>query len=83
MNSSKSNPPKVNPTYFDVVIEAQAPVTLKFRVLAENAEQALEIVQTRRPNPIMAKTHFHRKKDLKATIYDAGCCVIKFLKRLR
>jgi hypothetical protein len=66
--------------YFDVKVESLLPSTLTYRVLAEDAQQASELIKGMQPNSV-----HHRlvgRKDLKLTVYDAGCTVIRFLKRL-
>lgn len=65
--------------YFDIKMEVLLPATVTYRVIAEDAEKALEqINNTTSPNSI--KYHLTKKKILKAMVYDAGCSVIKFIK---
>lgn len=64
--------------YYDVKIEVQLPATVIYKVLAESPEQALELAN--RASPVSVKYNLLRKKDLKATVYDAGTTMIRFLK---
>ena len=67
-------------TYFDVKIECMLPATLTYRVLAEDAQQAVELIKGTQPNSVQ-----HRligRKELKLTVYDAGSTIIKWMKRL-
>ena len=73
--------PKPKPqTYWDVKIETLLPTTLVYRVRAASAEEAAEMVKKIPPNQV--KYRLAGKKDLKLTVYDAGCSVIKFFKNL-
>ena len=68
-------------TYFDVKMEVLLPATVIYRVLAIDAESALLEVKNNTV-PAHVKYVLGRKKDIKVTIYDAGCTVIKFMKNL-
>jgi len=66
--------------YFDVRIECMLPATLTFRVLAEDAETASQMIKNIQPNSVQ-----HRligRKDIKLTVYDAGCTMIRLIKNL-
>lgn len=65
--------------YFDVTVEAQVPATIIYRVLAEDAEKALDQINNT-TSPSSIKYHITKKKNFKATVYDAGCSIIKFIK---
>jgi hypothetical protein len=67
-------------TYFDVKVETLLPSTLTYRVLAEDAQQAAELIKGMQPNSV-----HHRligRKDLKLTVYHAGTSMIMWMKRL-
>lgn len=72
---------KVKPKYyFDVKVEVMLPATLTYRILAEDAQQAAEMIKGHQPNSVQ-----HRligRKELKLTVYDAGSTMIKWMKRL-
>lgn len=73
---------KLQPTkqYYDVKIECTLPATLTWRVLAETPQQALALTKGVSPNQVR-----HRlvgRRDLKATIYDAGSTFIKWIQNL-
>ena len=78
MNKKKEDPPVK--TYFDVRVETMLPATLTYRVLAENAEQASEMIKKISPNNIKHK--LNGKRDIKLTVYDYGCSVIKYIKHI-
>jgi hypothetical protein len=66
--------------YFDVRVESLLPSTLTYRVLAEDAQQAADMIKGAQPNSVQ-----HRligRKDLKLTVYDAGSSMIRWMKRL-
>lgn len=66
--------------YFDVKVECLLPATLTYRVLAEDAQQAADLIKGTQPNSVQ-----HRligRKELKLTVYDAGSTFIKWMKRL-
>lgn len=66
--------------YYDVKVECLLPATLTYRVYAENAEQASQMIKNIPPNGI--KHRLVGKKDLKITVYDAGSNMIRFLRNL-
>ena len=66
--------------YFDVKVEAMLPATLTYRILASNAEEALQLSKKAQPTGI--RHRLAGKKDLKATIYDAGSSIIRLVKNL-
>ena len=66
--------------YFDVKVEAMLPATITYRVLAEDAQQASEMLKYQ--NPIHVKYRLPGKKDIKLTVYDAGSTMIRFIKNL-
>jgi hypothetical protein len=66
--------------YYDVKIECMLPATLIYRVLAEDAQKAAEMIK--HIQPVSVKHRLIGRKELKLTVYDAGCTVIKYLKNL-
>lgn len=76
----KKEKQKPLPTYYDVKVEALLPATLVYRVLAEDAKQAAEMIRNKQPNTV--KYRLHGRKDIKLVVYDAGCTMIKFMKNL-
>lgn len=78
MNEKQKKPKQL--TYYDVKVEALLPATLVFRVLAEDAHQASEMIKNKQPNTV--KYRLPGRKDIKLVVYDAGCTVIKFMKNL-
>lgn len=67
--------------YFDVKVETMLPATLIYRVHAEDAQQAAEMIKNM--SPVGVKHKLFGKKDIKLAVYDAGCSVIKWLKNFR
>jgi hypothetical protein len=74
---TKDNKPKEK-KYFEVRVTALLPATLTYRILAESAEQAAEMVKRVSPNSV--KHSLIGKKDLKLMVYDAGSVILRFLK---
>lgn len=72
---------KIKPKfYFDVKVECMLPATLTYRVLAEDAQQAAELIKGAQPNSVHHK--LIGRKEIKLTVFDAGSSMIKWLKRL-
>jgi hypothetical protein len=76
----KDIPKVIQKKYFDVKIETMLPATLTFRVLAEDAEQAVDLIKNMSPTGVQHK--LIGRKDKKITVYDAGSTFIKFVKRI-
>lgn len=66
--------------YYDVKVECLLPATLTYRVLAEDAQQAADMIKGIQPNSVQHK--LIGRKELKLTVYDAGCTMIRFIKNL-
>jgi hypothetical protein len=66
--------------YYDVKVESMIPATLTFRVLAEDAQQAAELI--RGQNPISIKHRLMGRKDIKMSVYDAGSTMLRWMKNL-
>ena len=73
----KLPPPK---KYFDVKVECMLPATLTYRVLAEDAIQASELIKSMQPTGVRHK--IIGKKDIKLTVYDSGSSIIRWVKNL-
>jgi hypothetical protein len=66
--------------YYDVKVEVMLPAVLTYRVLAEDAQKAADMIRNIQPTSVKHK--LIGKKEIKLTVYDAGCTVIKFMKNL-
>jgi hypothetical protein len=66
--------------YYDVKIECMLPATLTYRVLAENPQQAADMIKGLSPNAVSHK--LIGRKELMLRVYDASGCVIRFMKKL-
>jgi len=75
----KANQPKPK-TYFDVKVECMLPATLTYRILAEDANQAAELIKGKSPNSVHHK--LVGRKELMLKVYDAGSNLMKFMKKL-
>lgn len=73
-------PIKKDKTYFDVKIECLLPSTLSYRVLAESPEEALSMTKTLPPNNVQYR--LAGRKNLKATVYDAGTLMVRLVKNI-
>lgn len=74
------SPPIKEKKYYDVKVEAMIPATLTFRVLAEDPQQAAELIRGASPRSVQ-----HRlvgRKDLKLSVYDAGSTMLRWMKNL-
>ena len=74
------SPPIKPKLYYDVKVECMLPATLTFRVLAEDAQQAADLI--RGQNPISVKHRLVGRKDLKLSVYDAGTTMLRWMKNL-
>jgi len=77
----KKLPIKKEKKHFDIRLEAMAPVILTYRILADDEQDAL--LQMDKKTPTSIKPIILRKKNIKATVYDAGSSLIKFVKAFR
>jgi hypothetical protein len=66
--------------YYDVKVECLLPATLTYHILAENPQQALDLIKGKSPNGVQHK--LIGRKELKVLVYDAGSTMIKFIKKL-
>ena len=67
-------------TYYDIKVEVTMPGVVTYRVLAESAEDAVKQLKENKGyhQPTSVKYNLLRKRSIKATVYDAGCSVIKY-----
>ncbi len=75
----KEKEQKKEKRYFDVVIEAQVPCVLKYRVYSESAEQA--ILDAKKESPKSIKHLINLKRDSVTTVYESGSTIVQFIKR--
>lgn len=66
--------------YYDVKVEALLPATLTYRILAEDAYQAAELIKNKQPNSVQYR--LHGRKEIKLTVYDIGSTMVRFVKNL-
>jgi hypothetical protein len=66
--------------YYDVKVECMLPATLTYRILAEDAQQAADLIKGKHPNSVQYKLVGRREMMLK--VYDASCTMIRFMKKL-
>lgn len=78
MDKNKSKAPELR--YYDVKVETLLPTTLTYKVLAEDAYQAADLIKNKQPNSVHYR--LHGRKDIKLTVYEAGSTLIKFVKNL-
>lgn len=75
----KANQPKPK-FYYDVKVECMLPATLTYRVLAEDPQQAAELIKGKSPNAVHHK--LQGRKEMVLRVYDASGCMIRFMKKL-
>ncbi len=66
--------------YFDIRIECMLPATVTYRVLAENAEDAINLIKNKPPHSVSYK--LNGKRDLVIRVYDAGSSMMRFIKKV-
>lgn len=76
----KQSPPIKPKLYYDVKVECMLPATLTYRVLAEDARQAAEMIKGM--TPIGVKHRLVGRKELKLSVYDAGSTMLRWMKNL-
>lgn len=74
------SPPIKPKFYYDVKVECMLPATITFRILAESAQQAAELIKG--ASPIHVHHRLHGRKDLKLSVYDAGSTMLRWMKNL-
>ena len=70
----------VDKKWYDVKIEVLLPATLFYKLQAEDAQQAAELTKNIKPNAVVYR--LNGRKELKLTVYEMGCTIIKFMKNL-
>ena len=71
---------KPKPVYYTIVLEAMIPATLKYKVLANSPEEALELMAKSQPIQ-QPKLIINSMKKLKASIFNYGTSILKYSKR--
>lgn len=66
-------------TYYDVKVECMVPTVLTYKILAEDAHQAAELIKGKSPNSVQHKLVGRKEKELK--VYDSGSNLMR-LKRI-
>lgn len=66
--------------YYDVKVECMLPAVLTYKVLAEDPQQAAELIRGKQPNHVQHK--LIGRKELVMRIYDAGSSMMRFMKKL-
>lgn len=66
--------------YYDVKVECMLPAVLTYRILAEDPNQALELIKGKSPNSIQHK--LPGRKELVAKVYEAGSSMMRHMKKL-
>ncbi len=79
-NAKTQAPPIKEKRYYDVKVESMIPAVLTFRVLAEDPQQASELI--RGLNPVGVKHRLVGRRDQKLTVYEAGSSMIKWVRNL-
>lgn len=80
-NPSKKELPKIK-QYFTIKVETHGPITLTYRVFAEDENEAFELLK-KNPNQTMVEPPKHniaKLRRLKATVYQIGSSIIKLVK---
>jgi hypothetical protein len=76
----KQSPPIKAKFYYDVKVECMLPATLTYRVLAEDPQQAADLIKGM--SPVGVKHRIIGKKDIKLSVYKAGSSMLEFVKNL-
>lgn len=66
--------------YYDVKVECMLPATLTYRILAEDPQQAAELIKGKHPNSVQHK--LVGRKELVLRVYDASSSMMRFMKKL-
>ncbi len=66
--------------FFDVKVECMLPSTLIYKVLAEDAQQAAEMIKNLQPR--IVKYKLVGRREIKLTVFESGCSVIKLILNL-
>lgn len=74
------SPPIKAKHYYDVKVECMIPATITFRILAEDPEEAADLI--RGAAPISVVHRLVGRKDHKLSVYDAGSTMLRWMKNL-
>jgi len=66
--------------YYDVKVECTLPAVLTYKVLAEDAHQAADMIKHMQPTSVKHK--LIGRKETKLSVYDSGSTMIRFIKNL-
>ena len=66
--------------YYDVKVECTLPAVLTYKVLAEDAYQAADMIKHMQPTSV--KHRLIGRKETKLSVYDSGSTMIRFIKNL-
>lgn len=69
---------KAEKRFYDVKVSALIPCELVYRIFAESPELALGQIDKQSPREM--KPNLRRKKNIKATVYEAGSSLLKHTK---
>lgn len=82
MKKEQKQEKKQEKKYYDVIMEADVPSVIKFRVLAESPEDAVKEIKTT-TGPIEFRPLINKRRNKKAIVYEAGSLIIKHSERYR
>lgn len=85
MENNKKDNEKSKKQYYLVEVEAMIPTILKYRVLAEDPEEAFKIVKESNTSPLLAppKPLLQRMKKVSAKIYNYGTHMLRLTKSFK
>jgi hypothetical protein len=66
--------------YYDVRVEALVPSILTYRILADDPQQAAELIKGKQPNQVQPQ--LARRKELIAKVYPSGSSLLQHTKKL-
>lgn len=72
---------KAEKRFYDVKVSALVPCELVYRIFAESPELALDQIDKQTPKNM--KPNIRGKKNIKATVYEAGSSLLKHTKAFR
>lgn len=80
-SDKKAPPPVKQKKYYDIKLEATVPCLITYRILADDEQDALNQMKTKAPDSV--RPNVSKKKDIKATVHDAGSSILRFTKTFR
>lgn len=79
--AKKVDKPKIiQKYYFDVRVDCMIPATLTYRILAEDAEQAANLIKGKPPNSVNYK--LLGRKEIILKVYMSGSMMMKYIRKL-